>query len=633
MDLFTHIKSPIRFTLRDYQVRHVDAACNEFEAGRRSTLVVSATGTGKTIVFATIADRRQSHGRVMIIAHMDALIGQAASKLEAVIGSKPEIEKADQWAHDGHFVVASRQSLASGKEKKRFARFDPWAFGTIIIDEADTALCDTMVEILRHFNQNPDCKICGVTATPERGDKQALGKLFESVCSTYMLQEAVHDGWLVTPKRYVVDIPGLDFRKVSTVAGDMNSAEREAAMIEEKPLHGVVHATIEQACGLPQHAMISLVGSELQVNARAKQIIEGRGNEWADALRQAEDEDTERMRSELKALAGDNPRLKTLVFASGIKHAKRMADIFERWIPGSAKYVIGETPVEERDGIFRAFHSGEFQFLIGCDVMTVGFDEPDIQLMAMARPTKSRRLYIQMLGRGTRPLDAIAHELGKYATADERRAVIAASTKATVQILDFAGNTGKHQLMSVVDIFAGENCDQSILDRAREIMEAGETNAEAALEQAETDVEEDRLIAQMKAEEATERLLAEEEEERRREAAQRANIVATAKYDLREVDTFDAHAVNAHVEPEPMKRGGATEKQMDILGKYGVPPAVAQAYGAKQAWAVIDSLKAKRCSTSQAWRLKQMGYSQGEIDGMNFKAASAAIEAGKAVAV
>ena len=71
---------------------------------------------------------------------------------------------------------------------------------------------------------------------------------------------------------------------------------------------------------------------------------------------------------------------------------------------------------------------------------------------------------------------------------------------------------------------------------------------------------------------------------------------------------------------------GATPKQIELLAKLGVSPSTAAGYGRRQASAVIESLKAKRCTTGQRWRLKKIGYADVEIDGMNFDAASKAID-------
>ena len=135
-------------------------------------------GRGKTIVFAHLASYRR--GRTLILAHRDELIQQAADKLAMV---DPTLElgivKAGQDEHDMPVVVASVQTLS---RTRRLERLTP-DFQTIIIDEAHHAWADSYRKILTYCRAfEPDGPLTlGVTATPERGDHESLGEIFQEI--------------------------------------------------------------------------------------------------------------------------------------------------------------------------------------------------------------------------------------------------------------------------------------------------------------------------------------------------------------------------------------------------------------------------------------------------------------------
>ena len=139
-----------------------------------------------------------------------------------------------------------------------------------------------------------------------------------------------------------------------------------------------------------------------------------------------------------------------------------MAEIFNRHRPGSAECLHGKTPREERRHKLKAYSRREFQFLCNCGLFLEGFDETSIGVVAMARPTKSRALYAQAVGRGTRPLPGLVDGLDD---ADDRRLAIATSAKANVLVLDFVGNSGRHKLITTADILGG-NFEEDVIERA-----------------------------------------------------------------------------------------------------------------------------------------------------------------------
>lgn len=206
--------------MRPYQLKAKEAIFAEWNKGVKKTLLVLPTGTGKTIVFAALtSDIVRQGGRVLILAHREELLQQAADKLAAFTGLGCAVEKAESTAIDTWYnvVVGSVQTL---QREGRRARFDPDHFAAIIVDEAHHALSPSYLSVLNHF---PDANVLGVTATADRGDKRNLGEYFDSMAYEYGLHQAVRDGWLVRPSALTLPVK-IDLSGVKVTAGDFNSA-------------------------------------------------------------------------------------------------------------------------------------------------------------------------------------------------------------------------------------------------------------------------------------------------------------------------------------------------------------------------------------------------------------------------
>lgn len=152
-------------SLRPYQQTAKEKIRAEWDAGRSRTLLVLPTGTGKTIVFASVAaDQVRAGDRVLILAHRGELLEQAADKLQRSTGLVSAVEKAESSCLGSWFgvVVGSVQTL---QRSARLERFPHDYFGTIIIDEAHHSITDGYRRILDYFD---GAKVLGVTATPDR---------------------------------------------------------------------------------------------------------------------------------------------------------------------------------------------------------------------------------------------------------------------------------------------------------------------------------------------------------------------------------------------------------------------------------------------------------------------------------
>lgn len=454
----------------------------------RSTLAVLATGLGKTVIFGHVASQWRD-GRVLVLVHRDELMRQARKKVGLILGEECDVEMGEYYADQcsvynrSHVVVSSVQTMC---QERRMKRFDPSDFGLVIIDEAHHATAKTYRRVIDYFCQNERLKVLGVTATPDRADEEALGKVFESVSFTYDIAEGVSDGWLVPIQQQFVFVDGLDFSQCRTTAGDLNGADLAKVMEAEEMLHKVVDPTVQ--------------------------------------------------------LAGER---KTLVFAASVAHAERMCEICNRHKPGSGEFIFGGMEYEQRRDILGRFDRGEFQFLFNCMIATEGFDQPDIGCVSIARPTKSRALYAQMIGRGTRPTANVY----KLTDAAERSHAIATSDKPDVLILDFVGNSGRHKLLCTADILGG-NYDDDIVDAATASAQKKSKRGEAV------DIQEELKAAVEAREEAAK--------------AKRAALIGKASFGTKAIDPFMLFDVAPKREPGWHKGRKPSEKMAAVLEKRGV---------------------------------------------------------------
>lgn len=207
--------------LRPYQEAARAAIHGEWDQGHKRTLLVLPTGTGKTIVFAAVAEDQVRRGeRVLVLAHRGELLEQAAQKIGTVSGLGCAVEKAEQSSAGSWYriTVGSVQTLM---REKRLDRFEPDHYGTIIVDEAHHILSDSYQRVLEHF---PEANVLGVTATPDRGDMRNLGQYFDSLAYEYRITQAIKEGYLCKIKAQTIPLK-LDMTGVGTQAGDYKAAD------------------------------------------------------------------------------------------------------------------------------------------------------------------------------------------------------------------------------------------------------------------------------------------------------------------------------------------------------------------------------------------------------------------------
>jgi ATP-dependent helicase IRC3 len=380
--------------LRPYQEEAIAAINDAAREGLTRLLVALPTGTGKTVIFAHYIDQRE--GRALVLAHRDELILQSADKLRMV---NPDLElgivKAKENETEAPVVVASVQTLARPKRLEQL-RGD---FTMVIVDEAHHGVADTYQRILEHVGSlAPGGPLTvGFTATPERADKVGLGQVWEKIVYQKNLLDMITDGYLCDVRAVRITIQA-DLDQVHTRHGDFVDRELESALLNADAPQHVVAAYREHA-----------------------------------------------------------PDRKALVFTPTVRLAHQMAEAFQE-AGVAAEALDGTTPLEERRGILRRLNAGETKVVANCAVLTEGFDEPSVDCIIIARPTKSKPLYIQMVGRGTRIHPG----------------------KPDLLILDLVGVTSRHSIVTASEIFNLGGTKKSVKEIAEEREERERVRAEEA---------------------------------------------------------------------------------------------------------------------------------------------------------
>jgi ATP-dependent helicase IRC3 len=402
--MVTATKAPT-IALRPYQEEAIEAINHAEMGGIDRPLVALPTGTGKTVIFSHLIDQRP--GRALVLAHRDELIRQAVDKLLMV---NPDFDigivKAEENEVSAPVVVASVQTLS---RPNRLAQL--WQdFRTVIVDEAHHGVADTYQRILERVGSfGPGGPLTvGFTATPERGDKVGLGRVWEKIVYQKSLLEMITAGYLCDLRAIRITLKA-DLDQVHTRHGDFVDSELESALLNADAPKHVVAAYQEHAAGR-----------------------------------------------------------KALVFTPTVWLAHDMAEAFQNaGIAGEA--LDGTTPDDERRDILLRLHSGETSVVCNCAVLTEGFDEPSVDCIIIARPTKSKPLYIQMVGRGTRTYPG----------------------KADCLVLDVVGVTQRHSIMTASEIF-----DLDLRSRSVKEAVAWQEQRERVLAARETGLVSGELVAQ-----------------------------------------------------------------------------------------------------------------------------------------
>ena len=207
--------------LRPYQQEACNAILGEWQKGNKKTLLVLPTGTGKTVVFSKVAQKRVEQGdKVLILAHRGELLEQAGQKIERFAGLDCALEKADSSSVNSYcnITLGSVQTLM---RESRLKQYPKDYFGTVIVDEAHHAIAQSYQNILNYFS---NASVLGVTATPDRTDRKNLGTYFDSLAYEYSLPQAIRDGYLCKIVAQTIPL-NIDISNVGISAGDFKANE------------------------------------------------------------------------------------------------------------------------------------------------------------------------------------------------------------------------------------------------------------------------------------------------------------------------------------------------------------------------------------------------------------------------
>lgn len=357
-------------SLWPHQNASIKAATLAIAAGQRSGMIVLPTGAGKTATVLSLG--RELDLPMLFLVHRDRLAQQtrAAAKKWWPEASAGLIQRErDEWSGD-LFHGAPKLVIASVQtlhQERRLFPIPQNRFGIVVADEAHHAPSASWSRILEWFRPK---FLLGVTATPKRLDKKGLDGWFgKEPLYSYSIFQAIADGVLCPVDSRSVET-NIDLEAVEAAHGEFRAAQ------------------LAKAINLP---------------SRNQKIVEA-----------------------YQQHAGGR---RAIAFCVDVDHCEALAQHFANaWLRAAA---VHSKMLDDPDAILDAFAAGKLDVLTSCEVLTEGFDDPGVSCVLMCRPTMSRALYIQMVGRGLRRADG----------------------KADCLVIDFTDNHTKHKLAQSQDLF------------------------------------------------------------------------------------------------------------------------------------------------------------------------------------
>ena len=231
-------------------------------------------------------------------------------------------------------------TAASLNYESTYRELDKLDADTIVIDEAHHVQSETYLRFLNRYSKTHKFNLLGCTATPERMDRKSLEEIFEEISYSKTIYEMINEGHLCDMKGWRVKT-GCELENLMNHSGDFKHHSLKRLDIDSR--NRLILNVYEQHC----------------------------------------------------------TKRKTLIFCIDIEHAIKISESLSKAGYKSA-YIHGKLSLGERKKIIERFKSGELQVLTNCQLLTEGFDEPSIDAIIIARPTRSKTLYCQMLGRGLR---------------------------------------------------------------------------------------------------------------------------------------------------------------------------------------------------------------------------------------
>ena len=310
-----------------------------------NTLGIAPTGAGKTVLFCHLLGYLMREGgakKALVIAHRDELTTQNSSTFKLINDDlSVSIVNAEKKDWSGQVVFTMVQTLSREQNLRQLPHLD-----FIVIDEAHHTPANsyqTIIEKAREVNSN--CKLIGLTATPNRSDGIGLRKNYSNVADQIFISELVGSGHLVAPRTFIIDVAQDQLKTVKKIAGDFDMAQVEE-ILNKRPIN---EAVVEK---------------------------------WRELA---------------------EPR-KTVVFCSTVEHARDVHDAFiEDDVP--TEIIFGDLSPSERSDALDRFNSGKSTVIVNVNVLTEGWDHPPTSCVILLRPSSAKGAMIQMVGRGLRTVD------------------------------------------------------------------------------------------------------------------------------------------------------------------------------------------------------------------------------------
>ena len=327
--------------LRDYQIEICEKV-NEAFGKHRSVMMQMPTGTGKTVVLASLVKQylnRDADCAVLIVAHRIELIEQTGAFLSH-FGIDYGVIAGGKWpAVFKRVMVASVQTLSKNLDIDL-------APSLVVIDEAHHTLAKTYQMLWTAW---PEAKFLGLTATPYRMSGDGFTDLFEVLVDSWSVKQFIADGWLSPYDYYSIRPDSEEQQEIDSLKKRGADGDFQMKELREK----------------------------LDVRPSIERLFES-----------------------FERFAFDK---KGIIYAIDIAHAEHIAEYY-RLQGVNAVAISSKTPAKERAEVIRTFKDeNSIQILVSVDLFSEGFDCPDVEFIQMARPTLSLAKYLQMVGRGLRP--------------------------------------------------------------------------------------------------------------------------------------------------------------------------------------------------------------------------------------
>jgi superfamily II DNA or RNA helicase/HKD family nuclease len=311
------------------------------ESGERRGLVISATGTGKTIL-AALDVRAARPSRVLFVAHREQILDRAIEAFQRVLGEPRE--------EFGKFVGQTRESarryvfstVQTLSRPEALASLDPDLFDYILIDEVHRATAASYQRVIEHFNP---AFLLGLTATPERSDGTSVFELFDFNVPYEIRLGAALEQEMLSPFHYY-GIADITFGDGTTTTD-----------------------------ATPLFRLLSMDSVDHLVRALAR--YGQAGCEPRGLIFCSRKEEARQLSAELNERELRGRRLRTIA-------------------------LTGEDSIEERERQVRRLEAGELDYILTVDVFNEGVDIPSVNQVVMLRQTQSAIVFVQQLGRGLR---------------------------------------------------------------------------------------------------------------------------------------------------------------------------------------------------------------------------------------